>query len=78
MQLEDTAHEIFSADTFLPDLKRFESDICLGIASPLFEEKVSLTHLSLDCTHISTKGSGSDWNGIIKFWKKNLKCLGIK
>jgi len=41
-----------SADTFLPDLKRFSSKICLGAVSALFEEKSTLNWLHLKCCHL--------------------------
>jgi len=41
------------ADTYLPELKIFESNICLGRQSHLFEEKSSsLIKLDLNCSHV--------------------------
>lgn len=55
---------------FLPMLNRVESDICLGNMSQVFEEKATLTHLDLDCCHISTKSSLSNWNNISQHWQR--------
>lgn len=41
------------AATFLPQLKSFESDVCLGIHSHLFEEKSTLLRLVLHCSHVN-------------------------
>ena len=38
--------------TFLPHLKSFESDVCLGLHSRLFEEKSTLVQLVLECSHV--------------------------
>ncbi len=43
--------------SFLPQLKKFKSGICLGVYSRLFEGKTSLTHLTLRCCHIGTEVS---------------------
>lgn len=46
------------AKTFLPLLKTIESDVCLGAhQSRLFEEKCTLTRISLACCHIGTEVS---------------------
>jgi len=42
-----------SAGTFLPSLKTFESRICLGSASALFENKTTLSRLVLECCHLN-------------------------
>ena len=42
-------------DTFLPNLKKFESDICLGAMSHFFEGKSTLTRLVLNCSHIGNE-----------------------
>ena len=44
----------FEADpaTFLPHLKSFESNSCLGSYSRLFEEKDDLARLVLNCSHL--------------------------
>ena len=44
-----------NADTFLPRLKTFKSEICLGCWSPIFESKPTLTELTLSCCHIGTR-----------------------
>ena len=44
-----------NAETFLPKLKTFQSEFCLGDRSRLFEEKSTLVNLSLSCSHIGTK-----------------------
>lgn len=41
----------WAPDTFLPLLKSFESDICLGVWAPIFEKKSTLINLELDCIH---------------------------
>jgi len=41
------------AATFLPQLKSFESDVCLGIYSLLFEEKSTLLRIVLHCSHVN-------------------------
>ncbi len=48
------SHEIdvFNPDTFLPKLKGFQSNICMGLLSRLFEEKSGLVNLVLHCSHI--------------------------
>ena len=38
--------------TFLPQLKSFTSNCCLGSRSRFFEEKSSLVSLDLHCSHI--------------------------
>lgn len=38
--------------TFLPHLKSFTSDGCLGRFSPYFEEKSTLVHLDVNCSHM--------------------------
>lgn len=42
----------FDADTFLPQLKSFESTHCLGRHSRLFEEKSTLARLVIKCSHV--------------------------
>lgn len=43
---------------FLPNLKSFESNICLGSTwSRIFEEKLTLTSVKLNCVHIGTEVS---------------------
>ncbi len=42
-----------SADTFLTNLKNFESRICLGSASALFENKTTLCRLVSECCHLN-------------------------
>ena len=59
----------FEATSFLPNLKKFRSLQCLGIYSYLFEEKKSLTHLQLACSHISTKSSRLNWIEIANIWQ---------
>lgn len=44
-----------SPSAFLPHLKSFESNICLGLWSLLLEGKHELTHIILECCHIGTK-----------------------
>ena len=51
-KLVDSGPPFSKATTFLPHLKVFKSDICLGRWSYLFENKSSLTSLSLLCCHI--------------------------
>lgn len=62
---------------FLPSLNRFESDICLGETSAVFEEKSTLTHLELDCCHVNTKGDTTDWNEIARYWQR-VQTLRIR
>ena len=57
------------AVSFLPNLKKFRSHRCLGIYSYLFEEKKTLTHLELHCSHISTKSSKLNWIEIFNIWQ---------
>jgi len=54
------------AESYLPNLKKLESEICLGNWSLLFQEKSSYTHLVLDCCHVATKAS--EWPRILKMW----------
>jgi len=51
-KLVDSGPPFSQATTFLPHLKVFKSDICLGRWSYLFENKSNLTSLSLLCCHI--------------------------
>jgi len=45
----------FTPDSFLPMLKYFNTDACLGFWAPLMIEKKSkLVELSLHCCHIGT------------------------
>ena len=44
----------WTPDTFLPSLKKYRSDVCLGIWSPLIEGKSKLTDLKLKCCHFDT------------------------
>ncbi len=47
---------LLSADTFLPNLKYFQTDnICLGKWSRLIEDKPGLVDLELHCFHIGTE-----------------------
>lgn len=69
-------------DTFLPKLDRLESDICLGEISRIFEEKLSMTHLELECCHVNTKASSMNWNDIVKCWQRIhtlriRRCTGL-
>ena len=41
--------------SFLPHLKSFESNICLGLWSLWLEGKHELTRIILECCHIGTK-----------------------
>ena len=72
----DQSTKEIDASTFLPNLKKFKSSGCLGIYSPLFEEKSALTHLDLDCSHISTTASHSNWIQVSYIWE-NLQELRI-
>ena len=49
--------ESIQTDTFLPNLKKLSTKICLGKSSRLFEEKSILTDLTLCCSHIGTESS---------------------
>ena len=51
-------------------MKEFKSFLpgCLGIQSFLFEEKNTLTHLDLTCSHISTTASNSTWIQVSFLW----------
>ena len=64
------------SNSFLPNLKKFKSSDCLGVYSQLFEEKSTLTHLDLKCSHISTRASDSNWIQISYSWQ-NLQELSI-
>ena len=46
---------ISEPESFLPQLKSLESDICLGALSHLFEEKPDLTRVVLNCYHVGIK-----------------------
>ena len=48
--------ESIQTDTFLPNLKKLSTKICLGKSSRLFEER-PLTDLILCCSHIGTESS---------------------
>lgn len=70
--------DVILKETFLPKLTHLESDICLGENfSPIFEEKESLTHLDLECCHVSLKGSRYDWTTIAKRWQR-LQTLCVR
>lgn len=75
--LEDPVDKYFDPEVFLPKLTRLESDICLGLVSRVFEGKCSLTHLDLDCCHVSTKANVLNWNDIGKPWR-NINILRIR
>jgi len=53
----DTEHDPvgWGADTFLPLLTEFRTNICLGKWSPLFERKSTLTLLELFCCHVGSR-----------------------
>ena len=55
--LDSAGHNLIDANNFLLHLKKFKSRGCLGVCSRLFEEKQTLVHLSLFCSHISTAAS---------------------
>ena len=55
--------------TFLPLLKKFKTYTCLGIYSLLFEEKKSLIHLRLQCSHILTKDCKLKWMETSNVWQ---------
>ena len=55
-------------ETFLPNLKRFTSNVCLGKLGSLFEEERSLVSLNLDCSHLQTKVGKFCWNNIPFTW----------
>ena len=63
------------AESYLPNLKKLESEICLGNWSLLFQEKSSYTHLVLDCCHVATKAS--EWPRILKMWP-HVQTLRIR
>ncbi len=48
-------HLLLNTDTFLPALTCFQSDICLGKWSFIFEKKSSLVHIFLSCCHIGMR-----------------------
>ena len=47
----------------------------MGIYSYLFEEKKTLTHLELHCSHISTKSSKLNWIEISNIWQDLQKLV---
>lgn len=51
---------------YLPNLKKLESETCLGNWSLLFQEKKTYTHLVLDCCHVATESN--EWPRILKLW----------
>lgn len=55
IDVEETKLTELNKRTFLPTLKSFESHICLGVLSRLFEEKSTILHLVLNCCHIGTE-----------------------
>ena len=75
-QIEPLDQLMKEIDTFLPNLKKFKSSSCLGVYSFLFEQKKSLTHLDLHCSHISTIASKLNWMQISYLWE-NLQELSI-
>ena len=50
----------FDARAFLPNLKSFHNEICLGRHSLLFEEKSTLIRLVLSCSHFVMKSDRDD------------------
>lgn len=50
-------HDVIDSATFLPKLKSFHSNSCLGVHSRLFEEKSSLVRLVLNCCHLGIKNT---------------------
>ena len=75
-QIEPLDQLMKEIDNFLPNLKKFKSSSCLGVYSFLFEQKKSLTHLDLHCSHISTTASKLNWMEI-SYWWENLQELSI-
>lgn len=56
--LDDPAGQmdpLLNQSTFLPLLKDFHSDICLGSWSSIFENKSTLMRLNLSCCHVGFK-----------------------
>jgi hypothetical protein len=60
----------FSTETFLPNLKTLESDICLGVFSPFFQEKASLINISIECCHVATQAIEWQPMRIAKMWPR--------
>ena len=48
---EGVKKESIDPETFLPSLKMFESQICLGEFSKNFEQTSTLTQLQMSCCH---------------------------
>ncbi len=55
LKSEETDSSFLTSENFLPALKSFESFICLGDRSRLFEEKKTLQSLRLCCCHVGLK-----------------------
>ncbi len=51
----DESESAVNANFFLPQLKSFKSDFCLGNRSQFFEDKASLVLLDVVCSHIEAE-----------------------
>lgn len=51
----DESESAVNANFFLPQLKSFKSDFCLGNRSQFFEDKASLVILDVVCSHIEAE-----------------------
>ena len=56
-------------ESFLPNLKTLESEICLKNFSPVLQEKSSLTNMNVECCHIGASSS-TEWSKIAKLWPR--------
>lgn len=67
-------------ETFLPILKKIQSDICLREMSASFLNKSTLTEIRLECFNLVTEAD--DWSSIKKLWPQLesfsiAKCKGL-
>lgn len=61
------------APAFLPRLKRFKSDSCLGLASRLFEEKPTLVSLVLHCSHVGVNQYTDERSRPSRIWNSTVE-----
>lgn len=61
-----------NAKTFLPRLREFVIDVCLGNWSHLFEtSRPTMKYLSINCVHFGiTGGSDNSWDDVPSLWPK--------
>ena len=69
---------LIDADTFLPQLRKFSVDLCLGQETRLFENyRPTLVDLAIRCVHLGISGaSESSWDDVPQLWPQ-LRSLDL-